>query len=253
MRCKIRGYGLSVCVSLMSLYLSAQTSEYTLIVESKISNSEKKTLSDWKSYPTRTIATLNDYTPAKKIALDKYGGRNDRKETATGFFYIKKIGNRWYNIDPEGNLFINVGIVSVSAGNSERSKQVLREKYGTKEGWADETTRLLRNHGFNAYGAWSDNAVLLNTLAQDKKPMTYTIMKNFMSDYGKKSGGTYQESGHIGYPDRTIFVFDPQWDSFCDSYAKQLTATKDDKYLRWTGISIKKIPRIPVVLLQGNG
>src|SRR5882757_3767479 len=228
---KITGYSLIGCALLMSLQLKAQVNEYTQLTEVKIANSEKKTFGDWKNYTTRTIATLNGYTPIKKMELDKYGGRKDRKETATGFFYTKKIGNRWYNIDPEGNLFINVGMVNVSAGGSDRSKQVLLEKYGTKAGWADETARLLRSNGFNAYGAWSDNASLLNTLAQDKKPMAYTIIKNFMGDYGKKRGGTYQESGHTGYPDRTIFVFDPQWESFCDSYAKQLAATKDDKNL----------------------
>jgi hypothetical protein len=35
----------------------------------------------------------------------------------------------------------------------------------------------------------------------------------------------------MGYPDRTIFVFDPQWAGFCEEYARQLTATKDDKNL----------------------
>jgi len=223
--------GLIIGLSIMNGQLNAQVNEYTKITEVSVSNSEKKTFSDWKNYSTRTMATLSGYTPAKKMDLDKYGGRKDRKEMATGFFYSKKIGNRWYNIDPDGNLFINVGMVNVATGGSERSKQVVLERYGNKAGWADETARLLRSNGFNAYGAWSDNTSLINTLAQDKKPMAYTLIKNFMSDYGKKRGGTYQESGHIGYPDRTIFVFDPQWESFCDNYAKQLTATKDEKNL----------------------
>jgi hypothetical protein len=231
MYCNKTGAYLLALALIISLPLTAQVNEYTRITEAKISNSEKKTFSEWKAYPTRTVATLNGYMPVKKMELDKYGGRKDRKEAATGFFYAKKIGNRWYNIDPDGNGFINVGIVSVSTSGSDRSKQTLMEKYGNKGGWADETARLLRSNGFNGYGAWSDNNSLLNTLAQDKRPMAYTIMKSFMSDYGKKRGGTYQESGHIGYPDRTIFVFDPQWESFCDNYARQLTATKDDKNL----------------------
>ncbi|HEV7781171.1 MAG TPA: hypothetical protein VGO58_07875 [Chitinophagaceae bacterium] len=228
---KITGYILMALVLLCWQGLYAQTNEYSLLTEVKVSNSEKKTFSEWKSYPTRIISTLSNYMPVKKMELDKYGGRKDRKETATGFYYTKKINGRWYTINPEGNLFINIGMVSVSAGGSDRSKQVLREKYGSKEDWADETAKLLRGNGFNAYGAWTDNGSLLNTLSQDKKPMAYTIMKNFMSDYGKKRGGTYQESGHIGYPDRTLFVFDPQWEIFCDSYAKQLATTKDDQNL----------------------
>jgi hypothetical protein len=218
-------------MALLSLQANAQSNEYTLTVEAKVANSEKKTFGEWKSYPTRTLATLNGYAPGKKTDIDKYGGRKDRKETATGFYYAKKINGRWYNIDPEGNLFFNLGVVNVSTGTSERSKQALQDKYGDKAGWATETAQLLRSNGFNAYGAWTDNAAMLNTTTQDRKPLAYTIIKNFMSDYGKKRGGTYQESGHMGYPDRTIFVFDPQWAGFCEEYARQLTVTKDDKNL----------------------
>lgn len=52
-----------------------------------------------------------------------------------------------------------------------------------------------------------------------------------MSDYGKKRGGTYQLPGHTGYPDNTIFVFDPEFEAFCDEYAKSLAANKNDKNL----------------------
>jgi len=209
---------------------TAQTGEYTLKVDAVIANSEKKTFGEWKTYPTRAMSTLKNFKPGK-IDLDKYGGRKDRKEQATGFFYAKKIDGRWYNIDPDGNLYINVGMVNISPGASDRSKTALNDVYGSRSNWAEETNSLLRKNGFNAMGAWSDNALMTNTAEQTKKPLSYTIIKNFMSDYGKKRGGTFQESGHMGYPDRTIFVFDPQWPAFCDEYAKQLTATKDDKNL----------------------
>jgi hypothetical protein len=52
-----------------------------------------------------------------------------------------------------------------------------------------------------------------------------------MSSYGHKRGGTYQQPGHIGYPNDCIFVFDPEFEEFCDDYAKQLSQTKDDPWL----------------------
>ncbi len=52
-----------------------------------------------------------------------------------------------------------------------------------------------------------------------------------MASYGKKRGGTYQKAGHIGYPNDCIFVFDPGFEAFCDDYAKQLAADKDDPWL----------------------
>ena len=215
----------------VSASLHAQDAAYSLKVEVKVANSEKKTFSEWKTYPTRTLATLQNYTPKNKIPLDEYGGRKDRKETATGFFYAKKINGRWYNVDPLGNLCLSTGVVNVAPGGSERNKKELQEKFTDKEGWANETAKMLQRNGFNAYGCWTDNNLMLHTAMQERKPFSYTIIKNFMSDYGKKRGGTYQESGHMGYPDRTIFVFDPQWEAFCDEYAKQLAANRNDPNL----------------------
>jgi hypothetical protein len=209
----------------------AQQNAYTVATQARVANSEKKTFGAWKTYQSRTVATLAGYAAGTAVKLDKYGGRKDRKEKASGFYYVKKISGRWYNVDPAGRLFLNVGVVNVATGGSDRSKQTLTKKYTDKAGWAEEAARLLRSSGFNAYGAWSDNAALMATTAWQKKPAAYTIIKNFMSDYGKTRGGTYQESGHMGYPDRTIFVFDTAFESFCDIYAQQLIATANDENL----------------------
>jgi hypothetical protein len=52
-----------------------------------------------------------------------------------------------------------------------------------------------------------------------------------MSGYGSRRGGTYQQAGHMGYPEDCIFVFDPEFPSFCDERASKLADTKDDPYL----------------------
>lgn len=61
--------------------------------------------------------------------------------------------------------------------------------------------------------------------------MAYTINWNFMSNYGNARGGTFQQPGHVGYPNNAIFVFDPEFESFCDEHAKQLVEYKDDPNL----------------------
>jgi hypothetical protein len=204
--------------------------EYSLRVEASIVNSKEKTYGTWREYPTRSMETLEGFKPTK-VATDKYGGRKDKQLKGTGFYSAVKENGRWWLINPDGNAFINVGLVNVSPASSEREKQASKEKFGDNSKWAEETQKLLVNNGFNALGAWSNVELFKNTSLQNKKPVAYTIIKNFMSDYGKQRGGTYQESGHIGYPDRTIFVFDPQFEIFCDEYAKQLAVNKDDKNL----------------------
>jgi hypothetical protein len=212
--------------------LNAQpVNEYTIKVESMVPNSEKKTYGQWKWYNTRTIGTLNGYKSAAVVKMDKYGARMDKKQTATGFFRTQKINGRWYVINPNGYPMINIGLNNVATAASDSSAQLMKQFYGDKEAWAVKTKELMAGLGFNAFGAWSDNESFLKLKNQQSQPFSYTIIKGFMSEYGRKRGGTYQASGHTGYPDNTIFVFDPEFETFCDGYAKQLAATKNDKNL----------------------
>jgi hypothetical protein len=103
-------------------------------------------------------------------------------------------------------------------------------KFGTPERWAEATRALLFDHGFNGTGSWSTDADLQAAPAGARRPV-YTRMWNFMSAYGRKRGGTFQEPGHTGYPNKCIFAFDPAFEAFCDEHAKQLAAAKDDPYL----------------------
>jgi hypothetical protein len=52
-----------------------------------------------------------------------------------------------------------------------------------------------------------------------------------MGSYGKKTGRVVQEPGHFGYPNKCIFVFDPQFEEHADKVASQAAAWKDDPYL----------------------
>jgi hypothetical protein len=201
----------------------AGAAEPPLIVKAK-----SKPASAWKEYPTRTLDQLPDFKPvAGPPALSKYGGRNDRKADATGFFHARKIGDRWWLVDPEGKLFIHVGVASVGPGSSAAMKAALAEKFGDPAKWAAATTQLLWENGFNGVGAWS-NAPLLRAAP---RPVAYTIIWNFMSSFGKKKALTSQQPGHTGYVNDCIPVFDPDFPAFCEERAKALAATKDDPWL----------------------
>lgn len=110
-----------------------------------------------------------------------------------------------------------MGVVAVSPPNGESAP----------ENWAEQTSDLLHSHGFNGTGAWSEN----DRIRAGKRPVAYTKIWNFMSSYGRKRGGIYRKAGHMGYTKDCIFVFDPEFESFCDEYARRLSATKDDPWL----------------------
>lgn len=180
---------------------------------------------NWTNYPTRTLAAL----PASEVDsnLDQYGGWLARKTRATGFFYPAKIGDRWWLVDPNGCLFLHKGVVAVVPLGGPNAEAAFKEKFGTDSNWVAGTSGLLHSLGFNGLGAWSDT----KRLRQSPQPLVYTRIWDFMSTYGRKRGGTYQQSGHMGYPKDCIFVFDPEFETFCDSYARELAQTKDDPWL----------------------
>jgi hypothetical protein len=182
-------------------------------------------------WTAREVRTLADVPGAANIppdaGLSRYGGLTTRKVKATGFFHTAKVDGRWWLVDPEGCLFLHRGVSSVGMIPTPEAKAALKNMHGSEAGWAEQTTGLLRKHGFNGLGAWSET----DRLRAVPKPLAYTRIWNFMSAYGKQRGGTFQKPGHTGYPGDCIFVFDPGFEEFCDKHARQLAKDKDDPWL----------------------
>lgn len=186
----------------------------------------------YQPFETRTVGLLAGYkAPAELPALSKYGGWLKYRVAATGFFHVIKMNDRWWGVDPQGYLYINVALNSISMGKSERNQKAIAEKFGTPRSWISKTLEILEQNGFNCAGSWSDYEAITEANKTSKRPFAYTINWNFMSSYGKERGGTYQQPGHTGYPNDAIFVFDPEFESFCDRHAKKLLETKDDPNL----------------------
>ncbi len=186
----------------------------------------------YEPFDTRTVENLAGYQkPDKLPALSKYGGWLDQRVKATGFFHVTKINDRWWGVDPDGYLYINVALNSISTGKSDRNQKMVIQKFGSPEKWINKTLEILEENGFNCAGSWSDEAAIIADNKTAKRPFAYTINWNFMSTYGKERGGTFQQPGHTGYPKDAIFVFDPEFETFCDHHARKLLATRDDPNL----------------------
>ncbi len=183
--------------------------------------------SDWIEYDTRLLSSLQDFNMDSEPKHRNNGARIDKKYESTGYFRVSKINNRWWLIDPEGYLFIHRGVVSVKAGASDNQKNNLITKFGDEVKWFRSTEELLNVNGFNGAGNWSDAGLIL----EHSDSLVYTRGFNFMSGYGKKRGGTFQQPGHTGYPNDLIFVFDPQFKEFCDKEAAKCLEYKNEKNL----------------------
>ena len=182
----------------------------------------------WHSFPTRTVADLTGAASDKVDAqFTRYGGQAAQTVKATGFFYATKLGSRWWLVDPEGGLFLNKGVAGVAPLRTPGAQAAFKSKFGSLTNWAAQTTSELHGLGFNGLGAWSDTV----TMAAVPEPLNYTRIWNFMAGYGRQRGGTFTQPGHTGYPNDCIFVFDQAFETFCDEWAKQLAAEKNDPHL----------------------
>jgi beta-glucosidase len=179
---------------------------------------------------TRVMEQLAGFTP-KAMATDKWGGRLDHTEPATGFFYTKKVGDRWWVIDPAGHEYFNIAIVDLQPSSSPTAKAALQSLYGNDATWMKKTQAMLLQNGFNGAGAWSNIDLIRNSALQANHPLAYTVILNFMADYGKKRGGLHDTPGHAGFPHDTIFVFDPDFPKFVDESAKQIKQYASDPNL----------------------
>ena len=182
----------------------------------------------WHAYPTRTLDSLPAAVRERTDpARSQYGGWREHRLGATGFFYATNWSGRWWMVDPEGCLFLQAGVASVKMIPTPGAKAAVNSKFGNEAGWAQQTTQLLRENGFNGLGGWSD----ADKLRAVTNPLPYTRLWNFMSSYGKQRGGTFPQPGHTGYPNDCIFVFDPEFEKFCDQHARQLATDKNDPWL----------------------
>jgi hypothetical protein len=186
----------------------------------------------WKPYPVRTLQQIKlPHNDTADAAEDKYGGRADRKSAATGYFHTERIAGRWWMIDPLGHLYLHNAIVELSPGPSDRNKAALIAKFGTAAEWSRQTQQLLLDNGIHGAGAWSNVALLRNSPLQATHPLAYTVNLDIMSAYGRHRGGTHPVPGHQGYPNDTIFVFDPEFPAFADKYLARIDDLKDDPAL----------------------
>ncbi|WP_036692154.1 hypothetical protein [Pedobacter glucosidilyticus] len=186
--------------------------------------------SDWKLYETRLIDNMTDFVPLTKSDLNKYGSQKEYKLKATGFFRTEKVKDRWWIVDAEGYLGTNVSVNAISPGASIRNKEAFNHLFKNEDLWMKNTTQELQKMGFNSSGSWSRNDLIIKN-NKTEKPFVYSLNLSFMASYGKKRGGTFVVPGHTGFLGNAIFVFDPDFEKYCDEQAQKLVAYKDDPNL----------------------
>ena len=167
------------------------------------------------------LITLLPSTPvasAAELDVNKYGSSNQISEIATGYFYTKKIGNRWWFIDPEGKGHINIAMNSLYTFEDDTEAATGYDR--------------LRELGFNGAGNFvSDDEQTSRYNNTRSNKFSYTLRINFFLTYKNVRKNYYTTPSAIQGDLGHVFVLDPKFAEFCDSHARNLEKYKNEKEL----------------------
>jgi hypothetical protein len=130
----------------------------------------------------------------------EYGGYQNTKVKATGFFRVEQIDGKWWFIDPHGHLFLSTGSNGAGAGFGRRPGS---QSTGAANPTVDRITPRLKAWGMTTGG----------------KDMAYTVMLRWQRTQG---------SSFLGLPD----VYSEEFARSIDESANtQCSPIKDDPFV----------------------
>ncbi len=191
------------------------------------------------SYYTKinNSTTLREDKPnfPNQYGYSKYGGYLSTKVKASGFFRTEKIDGKWWFVDPEGYLFLSVGVDCVSPGgggnvlNLDKRRNIYKELPPAGIGSNPErpnsasfgTWNLFRRYG-EAYPEKSREMIVkrmdnwgLNTIANWSSS---EVMKLNQKAFMLQLRGIGIENGLMGLPDVYDPKFAPKVDASCKDF-----------------------------------
>ncbi len=203
--------------------IESDKDQYTLKVSSFGTNGSRTE----KVNDTRTFGALNDLSQYvninDKYEYDVYGGLidPDMRQEATGGFYTKKIGDRWWLIDPLGYpCYIRAlsGITYEYSANSPKQKPSVMKKYGSLDKWAISAIRHVKDDlYFNL--STTTNSYVTDVIGGI---MGQVGIGGFAGGYGSQIGVNASKGGStVFHNNNTMPVFDPGFETYSDQRAKE--------------------------------
>ena len=104
---------------------------------------------EWKEEDEQNIQ--NDFN------YSRFGGYKQWKSKATGYFRTEKVDGRWWFVDPDGYLFLSVGVDCIASGRGGNAKEVDKRRNMYKELPPDELAEARQfQSGNNRQGQRND-------------------------------------------------------------------------------------------------
>ncbi len=198
----------------------------------------------WEPHVTRTMSSLEGYTPVTKDPkLSQYGGDKNRKyDEGTGYFRVEKVDGRWWFVDPDGYLMYAYGKANVRPDDNEeyyKTNNITDD--ASKLRWANEQRDYYKNNlKFNCLGGWSYLFRPLNgdgtfageldlaaTTGENNMPFGSIRCYGTSIQYGKTID-VVEGSGVETFKGQNLPVFNPDFEEKCDRIVKEYVEGWED-------------------------
>lgn len=194
-------------------------SDYTTQVTARKGNGS----SVYVTHDTRLVSDLDGYTE-HVYDVDRFGGvLSGKKQEATGYYYTTKIGDRWFVVDPLGNLVHIQGTSHFKyayVNTAEAQKASALRVFGTYEKWAIAATRwAMEDLGFNVAHSTSAEARDIELAI----PVTGSFKG--VNAYANSIGATVPNGGGVPqFVSYAMPVFDPAFVDWVDESVRTAVA-----------------------------
>ena len=174
--------------------------------------------------------------PLAQAAFKPYDlpGIEEVSGTKTGFFHVEEIDGQWWFVDPNGNGFwmtvCNGNQLVPWQGGKIPAFEAQKAEYGDLDAWLDFRMKELKAMGINCVNL---NSVSQRIPISKTEPMPYTILINFIADFGKphiiKKPAPKLITGPTWH--YVTDIFDPRFPEHCLKEAKKICGhIKDDPW-----------------------
>lgn len=161
----------------------------------------------------------------------QYGGYLQKKVNATGFFRTQMIDGKWWFVDPEGYLFLSVGVDCVGAGRSGNAKEVDKRRNMFKELPPDKFSSNWGNRGNDYhFGQWN----LYRRYGEDYRGKANQMVIKRMDKWGVNTIGNWSDNRIISMNKKAfmtgmrINVMERNLMGLADVYAPNFRERLDD-------------------------
>ena len=139
--------------------------------EGKIKSLEELKLA-WSEEENEVLDTMS-------FNYDMYGGYKGEQYDITGYFYTKKIDNKWWFIDPLGHKFLSVGVDCISFGGGGNVNRVDQRRNMYEILPPENIMKKYSRRGNYSYGIWNLYRRFGDDLVNKSKDLIIKRMTNW--------------------------------------------------------------------------